>query len=105
MRSILLPLLLSGCAITPYWTPEPRLVAPVLRVVDVPVLTCNDGHAWSCWEYERGEIQVLIGVPASARDCLISHERKHAEGWTHNIERRHFAIDCGDGTMWLWPIR
>lgn len=45
-----------------------------------------------------GKVEVKPGLRETLRDCVISHEKKHLAGYTHE-ERRGFAIDCGDGTL------
>ena len=99
MRYALIFILLSGCATDTYWV---RAVNPVevkhIAHVDLP---CGR-FGWSaCWNPAAQTIEVKKGLPAGLEACVISHERKHAAGYRHDLERPNFAIDCGDGTRWM----
>ena len=109
MRVALLVLLLSGCAAAPYWTPANREAVLNPRVLEVEVLPakCLAHSTWACYVPEEFTIYISRQVPPlpGLRECAEAHERKHAAGWTHETGRKVFAVDCGDGTLWQWPIR
>ena len=92
-------LMLGGCASDPYWIRYDGLRGEVKHIVRVDFPCKNIG--WEgCWNAASGTIEVKKGMPKALEDCVISHERKHAQGFTH--ERRiEFSKDCGDGTRWI----
>ena len=50
--------------------------------------------------YWTGYIEIRPEMRDALRECVIKHERKHFEGWTHE-ERAGYAVDCGDGSLVL----
>lgn len=95
---------LVGCASfgEPYWQ-ETHLPYEVSRViyVDKP---CNLTSAYGtpmlgCANYYTNTIEIQKGLTPAASQCVLTHERKHFAGYSHSLERPHYSIDCGDGTM------
>ena len=88
---------LYGCAIAGsywYWAHPP---IPVKGVVETPTPGGRADLLGNA-NYGTGEIEIRPGLGWTLRQCVISHERKHFAGWSHE-ERKGFAVDCGDGTM------
>ena len=53
-----------------------------------------------CAHRSTGLIELRTGMDTVLRTCVESHERRHLErGEDHPVDRPHFAIDCGDGTI------
>ncbi len=80
-----------------YWTCNraPTLVSMVLES-DMPCGRNLNG----CWIEFIGAIVLRTGLKPSFRACVESHERKHAAGCDHPIDRPQYATDCGDGTIY-----
>jgi len=90
-------LLLAGCATDTYWTRvyEPLSVEHVVHV-DFP---CGKRELLGCWNPVGRTIELRKGMSASLERCVLSHEKKHADGFVHPEPRAIVAyIDCGDGT-------
>lgn len=51
-----------------------------------------------CINYLSREIFIKRGLTKEMYTCILTHEQKHAKGWTHD-DRPTFAYDCGDGTL------
>ena len=92
-------LMLNGCATDTYWvrTMNPVEVKHFARV-DFP---CGRRGWDGCWNPAGQTIEIRKGMPAAMENCVIGHERKHAAGYRHDLERPNLAIDCGDGTKWI----
>lgn len=43
-------------------------------------------------------IFIKKGLTKEMYVCALTHELKHAMGWSHD-NRRQFVYDCGDGTI------
>lgn len=100
MKYLLIPLL-SGCAVDPYWTQQ---INPIevkhIAHVDMPCGYLLGGKRLDgCWNASANTIEVRKGLNASREECVISHERKHAAGYVHEIREIVFAQDCGDGRV------
>lgn len=106
MRRYLPLLVLVGCAGQPYWvhTHSPLPVKAVVEVVDLGLYCQAHGPLYGCavrndW---YGTIYIQKGLNSDLRACVESHERRHVErGDSHELRFVNFAVDCGDGTMWL----
>lgn len=95
-------LILSACGIDmPYWTltNPPAEVKAVLHVK----YPCGNPTYDGCWNSVQRTIEVRDGLSVLDEDCVITHERKHAAGYTHPI-RPEYSTDCGDGTKWIPSI-
>jgi hypothetical protein len=94
--SILL-LLISGCAMQPYWTLA-NAPLPVLHVVHVDFPCAGmrgaDPTARGCWNANAQTIEIKRGLSAANEVCVLRHERAHAAGWTHPANMAYVA-DCG----------
>lgn len=90
-------LTLSGCATEEYWTHYTDEVQ-VKHVVHVD-FPCKKFDTDGCWNAKANTVEVRKGLSKPYEDCVISHERKHAKGYTHPRQAIVFAQDCGDGTM------
>ena len=86
----------AGCASDSYWrySHEPMLVRGIVETDRPGGRDDLLGNA----NYATGMIEIKPGLTGYLRDCVISHERHHFEGFTHD-ERKGYATDCGDGTM------
>lgn len=120
LASLVAALWLSGCAtfqVEPYWarTREPYLL---LGVIDVPrerlpglcKLTWKGRIPSACAILNTinkfGVIFVANDISPAERECVEKHDRKHVDGYDHPGEDGPdvFAIDCGDGSMWMRPM-
>ena len=83
---------LGGCAslAEPYWykTHAPVIVSDV-REVPYP---CGRRDLDGCFRRDTSVIELRAGMPAALRACTLTHELKHAAGYSH---------DCGDGTTYV----
>ena len=86
---------LTGCA-SSYWvkTRDPVLVLAIHEVSNPCGRTDLDG----CFMPSFGTIEIKKGLHQLLRDCVLAHEMKHAEGYTHE-EIKGFSTDCGDGRI------
>jgi hypothetical protein len=98
LAAVTVGLLLGGCA--PYWVRDfaPVEVRGVIRLADVSI-GCRD-HVWGCFDRATGMEYIRTGLPRGAEACVASHEARHAAGYSHDA-RAGFAVDCGDGTIWM----
>jgi len=96
LRLLILVGVLAGC--TPYWVK----VAPPTRVerIELVEYPCGDASLYGCAQLNTGVIQVRIGLSTELTSCIVAHEKKHFDGYTHH-NRTHYAVDCGDGRMWI----
>jgi len=98
-----LAMLLAGCATpAPYWTKtHPSAPPPRIKTVspEIVLRMCAGATELACYDRQAGVIWVSADIPVALILCIMQHERKHAEGWSHDNNRPPF-IDCGDGT-WL----
>ena len=88
-------LLLAGCASGPYWT---RTHAPVEHVRTLYVEhPCGLIGADGCARRATGEIELRRGMSPGLQWCVLNHEKKHLEGYSHTGAYTGFATDCGNG--------
>ena len=100
MGLISLIILISGCATgSEYWTRADYLQGEVEKVlyVDFP---CGHVDWLGCWNVSTKTIEIQKGLPPSLETCVLSHEYKHAQGFSHE-NHVGYAVDCGNGTMWI----
>jgi hypothetical protein len=84
-----------------YWFHD-RVAATDVMVIYLPEITCRENEpALGCYRewYGHGVIQVKAGLPPAVAECVLNHERHHADGYDHPSLALSF-IDCGNGT-WL----
>lgn len=89
---------ISGCVIAaePYWVKTHAPVAVTdTRFVDYP---CGQ-RIHGCFQRTTGVIELRTGMNALLLECTLSHERRHAAGYSHRAGP-HYSIDCGDGTTY-----
>ncbi len=103
--------LLSGCATTGepgYWYPAARPVA-VVAVIESAALRADCGAdgvsfegsmLWGCFAPNTRTIYLQQGMLPALRTCVLRHEQRHAEGYSHRGEAVWRHLDCGDGTFW-----
>ena len=91
---------LGGCATVPgpYWfrTHDPIIVSDV-REVPYP---CGRRDTDGCFRRNTGVIELRAGMPAALRACTLTHELKHAAGYSHR-DGPHYSTDCGGGTFYV----
>ena len=51
--------------------------------------------------FQGGYIEIKKDLSHEITKCILTHELKHAAGWWHD-DRKIFALDCGDGTMYIY---
>ncbi len=71
-------------------------------VVEVDVVHCGPGVAVGC--YMAPPVNLILiqrGLDSTLHACVLAHEIKHSQGWTHAHGVPAFAADCGNGEMWL----
>ena len=57
-------------------------------------------------ENKFGVVFIADNLSPAHRACIESHDKRHVAGDDHSGEDGPdvFALDCGDGTMWLPPL-
>lgn len=91
-----LSLCLQACG--GYWYARPELAGPVRAVVEVENIecrTCALSDSWGLWDVGTGVIQIKRGLSAEDRDCVLRHEKYHAEGYDHDFGWRILRLNCG----------
>jgi hypothetical protein len=102
IRAILATIMLmAACTRGEYWeyTDRPRNVLGPFYT-DNMVAVCGQ-PALGCFNPVNGAIWLVQGMPEATRQCVITHEYRHAAGWRHpkfDNETTPEGIDCGDGT-------
>ena len=94
---LLVIIILSGCAAQPYWQ-ETGAAVEVKHVVRVD-FPCKKFDIDGCWNEAANTVEIKKGLSPNREDCVITHERKHAAGYTHEVRKIVFAHDCGDGRV------
>jgi hypothetical protein len=96
--------LLGGCASDSYWvkTHDPIEVKHVVSL-DYPCTTrwYQNKPSLGCANYPTNTIEIKRPLSQLHRGCVEGHERKHFAGFSHDIERPHYATDCGNGTLMI----
>ena len=57
---------------------------------------------YGCFDYREGIIYVRPNLTPWFRECVLNHEKRHPDGYTHDFIPRNY-VDCGDGTYELYP--
>ena len=91
-------LLLSGCAApSAYWVKTHEPVAHTKTItVDAP---CGSTEWLGCASRFTGVIQLNRGLTEMQRWCVLGHEKKHLDGYSHSGRNYGLAYDCGNGEM------
>ncbi|MGP1675943.1 MAG: hypothetical protein ACTS6J_02140 [Burkholderiales bacterium] len=102
---ILFVVFLTGCSRSEYWeyTDVPRSVTRVIEATDM-FAACGSNAA-GCYDPNTGLIWLKYGLSPAVRQCVITHEYRHAAGWTHpKFPESPLAYNCGDGTTMAGSI-
>lgn len=92
--------LLSGCAST-YWVKLPDCVPVIASEIVYTNVPGGRSDYLGFANMNTGVVELhnrLINSRSVLRDCVIAHELKHMQCYTHE-ERSGYATDCGDGTL------
>lgn len=84
-----------------YWF-KVRVPAQSVSVIYLDTINCAGLDALGCYEEPFqgfGVIMIKRGLPPDVEQCVLKHERHHADGYDHLSGRQSF-IDCGDGN-WI----
>lgn len=60
-------------------------------------------HMWGCFVVEDRIIYLLKSLDLKTKECVLTHELKHADGYNHP-DLPNYAIDCGTGEFWIAPL-
>ena len=101
---ILLPLLFVQACL-PYWsqTRAPAREPATVVYVDDTRTACGS-FLLGCYIIQQNLIVVKKNLPLEEEKCVLAHEQKHHDGFSHD-DRPGYSIDCGDGTIWIPPLR
>ena len=100
---LLLWITLYGCAMNQdYWYPSGKDPVLIREIKEVEHPGGIPGRYIGFANLTTGVMELKIGLPKHLRECVISHERMHFNGWTHD-GRVGYATDCGDGTILVLP--
>ena len=88
-----------------YWIKDrdARAVAAVIEKPDT-TMYCTGQEAvqgfinYGCFFTDFGLIYIRSDMSPERKACVLSHELKHAQGWSHPKFASAPYIDCGDGT-------
>jgi hypothetical protein len=108
LLTIILCCALTGCGDAydrDYWQQTGKPLA-LIGVFDVDPVLCNAkeinvttlGCAWRLDDAGIAVIHLHSRLTGECRACVLSHEEKHVEGWTHSPVARE-VVRCGDGRM------
>lgn len=65
------------------------------------VATGNVSIVRGCFDRRTGLIHLQAGMIPALRACVLSHEKKHADGYNHSRLSPRASVDCGNGTVWI----
>jgi hypothetical protein len=112
-------LFLSGCASTSsYWERDhawaeysPTQIAIVAKDDPSPLCGAPLESVLGCAVRQRNEDRCTVFVnsrlPNDAYRCVVTHEMRHCFGERHDAAnaKKHFAVDCGNGELYMAPAR
>jgi hypothetical protein len=119
VQAALAALVLGGCASAgSYWETDAKWVnfKPtdiVLLEPDDPSIICRKaphsvlGCAILQPEINTCTVVLKSRLPRNAFSCALTHEMRHCLGDFHTAynDRPHYALDCGDGTLYSGPMQ
>ena len=96
--AVIVVVLIVGCATTEsYWVKT----RPAVQVKQIVYVNNPCGRPINgCYNRNTRIIELQRGMVLAKHDCVLAHEKKHADGYEHPNERTNYAVDCGDGEMY-----